>query len=128
MSEPFNPVDAHCLSIFPELLGQFSEDELRSASLIGSYIFHEDYFMKFVESGASNEIILRRIAGYIEYLASHRHQYQRDLVEVGILESLVSKEDHRIAPFLGPAGTAAVTRVLPNFAVDPNPWLNARKR
>ena len=128
MSEMFNPIDAHCLSAFPELLEQFSEAELRSASSIGSYIFHEDYFMKFVETQSNNELLLRRVATYIEYLASHENQYQRDLVEVGILERLVSEQDHRIAPFLGPAGAAAVIRVLPNFYWDPEPWFNALKR
>ncbi len=127
MSKPFNPVDAHCLSVFPELLGQFSEDELSSASSIGSYIFHEDYFVKFVASQASNELFLRRVAGYIEFLASHEYFYQRELAEVGILESLICREDHRIAPFLGPAARAAVARVLPHFDVDPKPWLNALK-
>jgi len=62
MSEPFHPYDMDCVKAFPELLQQFTEDELRSASAIGTYIFHEDYFAEFITRWSSNEAMLRRIA------------------------------------------------------------------
>ena len=128
MSEPFHPYDMDCVKAFPELLQQFTEDELRSASAIGTYIFHEDYFAEFITRWSSNEAMLRRIADYVESLASSDDEEQRNLAEIGILESLISKKDHRIVPFLGPAGVALVDRVLLHFDVDPKPWLKARKR
>jgi hypothetical protein len=128
MSEAFHPYDVGCMNAFPELLQQFAEAELRSASSIGTYIFHEDYFAQFIERWASDEAMLRRIANYVESLASSEDQEQRNLAEIGILERLVSKEDHRIAPFLGPAAAASVDRVLRHFSVDPQPWRRARKR
>jgi len=128
MTKTLPPNDAHCLSVFPELLEQFSESELRSASVLGTYIFHEDYFAKFIASRSSNEVMLRRFSDYIEYLASNEDYSLRDLAEVGILEGLVSKQDHRVAPFLGPASSELVARVLSHFDVDPKPWLNVRKR
>jgi hypothetical protein len=127
MSERPNPVDAHGLSVFPSLFDQFPKRELRSACLIGSYTFHEDHFLKFVES-QSDEFVLRRISDDIESLASHANASQRDLAEVGILESLVSSERHRIALYLGPAGAIIVARFLPRFTVDLTPRLKKRKR
>jgi hypothetical protein len=128
MSEAFHPYDMACMEAFPELLQQFAEDELRAASAIGTYIFHEDYFAEFISRWSSNEVMLRRIADYVEFLASSEDKERRNLAEIGILEGLISKQDHRIAPFLGTAGAALVDRVLPNFGVDPKPWRDARKR
>lgn len=128
MTQNFHPNDALCLELFPELLDQFTIDDLRSASTIGTYTFHEDYFAKFIAHRSSDEAMLRRIADYIERLASGTDQSLRNLAEIGILENLVSKKDHRVAPFLGPASTELIARVLSHFTVDPTPWLRARKR
>lgn len=128
MSEALHSADAYCLKTFPELLELFSEEELRPAGATGTYIFHEDYFAEFIARRSSDEAMLRRIAGYIEHLASSSDKALQNLAEIGILENLVAKKDHRVAPFLGPASTELVARVLSHFAVDPTPWLKARKR
>jgi hypothetical protein len=122
MSEGLHPNDAHCLSLFPELLQQFSEDELRHASAIGTYIFHEDYFSRFIEGQAGNELMLRRIAKYVEQLASSHDVALQNLAEIGILEGLVSKKDYSLAPYVGPASTELLAKVLSHFDVDPTPW------
>lgn len=127
MRERPNPVDAHGLSVFPSLFDQFPKSELRFASLVGSYIFHEDHFLKFVES-QSDEFVLCRISDNIESLASHANASQRDLAEVAIPESLVSSERHRTALYLDPAGATAVARLLSRVTVDAKPWLKKRKR
>jgi hypothetical protein len=127
MTGDFHPNDAYCLELFPELLEQFSADELRSASTVGTYIFHEDYFAEFIAARSSNEAILRRIANYIEHLAGADDPALRTLAEVAILEGLVSRQDHRVAPLLGPASRDALARVLPRFSVDAKPWLKTFK-
>ncbi len=128
MSEGFHPNDAHCLSLFPELLQQFSEDELRRASATGTYIFHEDYFARFIENQARNELMLRRIAKYVEQLASSHDVSLQNLAEIGILEGVVSKNDHSLAPYVGPASAELLARVLLHFDVDPKLWLRRGRR
>jgi hypothetical protein len=128
MSETFYPNDEHCLSLFPELLQLFSEDDLRAASTTGTYIFHEDYFARFIENQARDELMLRRIAKYVELLASSHDVSLRNLAAVGILEGLVSKQNHSIAPYIGPATGELLAEVLPRFAVDPNPWRRRGRR
>jgi len=109
------------------MLAHFPESELLSASVLGTYIFHEDYFIPFVLGRSSDEMMMQRVATYIEFLASSEDQSLHNLAEIGILEALVSRQDSSVAVFLGPQSKALLVRVLPHFDVDPKPWLSPRK-
>lgn len=122
MDESFNLVDRYCLSIFPEMLEHFSEEELRIASSTGSYIFHEDYFVKFIGASLDDDALLARVAAYLEYLAENKNNYLVDLAEIGILESVISKDFHQLAPHLRPCSRKLVQSVLAHCNVAPALW------
>lgn len=122
MDESFNLVDRYCLSLFPEMLEYFSEAELRIASGTGSYIFHEDYFVKFIGTSLDDDAILARVAEYVEYLAENKNTYLVDLAEIGILESVISKGFHQLAPHVKSASKKLVQSVLAHCNVAPALW------
>jgi len=116
-----------CLALFPEMRERFSDKELSDTDNIGTYILHEDLFMHFVAAHQSNELMMRRVAAYVEELATS-DQDQIRLAEIGLLESAVSNKMLGLAPYLGAAGRQLVVeRVLTRFNVDPTPWKRRRQ-
>ena len=122
MDEKFNIVDQYCFSLFPEMLNHFSEVELRSASNLGSYIFHEDFFLKFLALSATSDGLMARIGRYVEYLAGDENNYLGDLAEIGILEGAVSQNLYALARHLGPKSKTLLKNVLSHFDVDHSKW------
>lgn len=105
---------------------RFSDKELSDADDIGVYILHEDLFMHFVADHQSDERMMRRVAVYIEELATSDLD-SANLAEVGLLESAVSNKMLGLAPYLGVTSRQLVVdRLLPRFNVDPSPWKRLR--
>lgn len=118
-------VNARCLALFPEMRGAFSAAELANSAADGAYILHEDLFMKFVAARQSDELMMRRVAAYVEELATG-DQDAANLAEIGLLEHAVSNDLHGVAPHLGPTSRYLLERVLSRFDVDPAPWKRQR--
>jgi hypothetical protein len=121
-----SPANQRCLTLFPELRDQFSERELVEADDVGAYILHEDLFMKFVATRQADELMMRRVAAYIEELATN-HRDDVNLAEIGLLENAASNELHALAPYLGPASSQLMERILSHCDIDPSPWRRRRR-
>lgn len=110
--------------MFPELLSGASKDELEAASQFGSYVFHEDHFLKLINS-TDDEDLLARAARYLEYLCANENPYLRDLGSVALLEGLVSSGSSKISRFLGTRSRDQLAKVLQHFDVDKAAWHEA---
>ena len=85
-----NSVDQLCLDIFPEIAELFPIQELNIASEIGSYIFHEDYFIYWVIKADLSQDQVERLFTYIEYLAGNEDAELRNLGQIAIFEGLIN--------------------------------------
>ncbi len=120
-------LDIQCLKAFPEMLEEYEREALENASSDGRYIFFEDYFNEFIEKHQANENILIRAAKFIEALARSNNNEVKNLVEVGILSGLVSREVHGIAKFLGAHSKQLLGKATSHTRVDRNVWWLDRK-
>lgn len=115
-------LDEACLASFPEILQEYSRAELLEASETGRYIFFEDYFNAFIQKHKTNETILKRIAPFIENLAQSEHDEIRNLVEIGILSGLVSRDVTTIAKYLGPRSKYLLGKASSQTNIDRDAW------
>lgn len=122
MMYTMNLVDRYCLDIFPEILNFHSIKELEEASSIGSYIFHEDYFVKFLVASSGDVDLLKRAGNYIEYLAANENKHLRDLANVGVLSSLVNQHFYEIAPYFKLETKKLMKEVARHTRVDGKKW------
>ena len=115
-------LDEACLASFPEMLQEHSRAELLEASETGRYIFFEDYFNAFIQKHKTNETILKRVAPFIENLAQSEHDEIRNLVEIGILSGLVSRDVTTIAKYLGPRSKHLLGKASSHTNIDRDAW------
>ncbi len=111
-----------CLTDFPEVLDVFSQGELAQASAIGSYIFFEDYFMRFIEKRGHSDQFFARVAAFIETLAESDDADIRNLAQIALLEPLVNKKIVKIAPHLGKAAQKLLRQAQDTTRIDTKIW------
>ncbi|PHQ93356.1 MAG: hypothetical protein COB40_14420 [Marinosulfonomonas sp.] len=118
-----NLVDKYCSDCFPELVEIFGLDALEEASGFGSYIFHEDYFVKWMKGAVLTPSIIERITKYMEYLAESPNSHLNDLAHVGLLESVVDVDLVELAPYMGAETKKLLVKVCSTMHLDPDIWL-----
>lgn len=92
------------------------------ASAEGSYIFHEDFFMKYVEENRDNKELLRGLCDYIEYLLSDRNFYLNQLARAALLERCIDIKLYEMRPMIGENGLAALKEMSEQFRLDKQRW------
>ncbi len=117
-----NLVDLHCLELFPEMKEQFQALDLERASDEGSYIFHEDYFLRFALDQNENKM-LKRIADYIEELACSENKQIRNLAQIGVLEGMINSNFTKIAKHLGQNSKSMVGLAEKRLMFKKSDWL-----
>ena len=118
----YNLNDAYCVKMFPELVDRFGESALKRASSFGEYVFHEDYFIKFLIENENNLDVIKRGADYIEYLCRSENTLLQNLAKIGLIDSLISKEFTKISEFLGSQSRQTLGESLEHFDVDHQAW------
>ena len=117
-----NLTDKFCLMLFPELKEFADMKDMRLASTIGTYIFHEDYFMKYVEANVHNPEILQRFCDYVEYLLSDDNVYLNNLAIVALLERCLDIGMFAIRPLLGEKGVQGLKDASQTLQIDRDRW------
>lgn len=118
-----NLVDLYCLELFPEILSKYSKKDLEAASIFGSYIFHEDFFVPFIAGKNSSTEQLARAGAYIEYLSGNENRYLRNLAEIGILSSLIDRGFVEIVPHLGSHAKRLIEQISSRMTFDREIWI-----
>lgn len=119
-----NIIDSYCLTEFPELLEIFSREELEEASSLGSYIFHEDYLNRVIVMNRSSASFLKRVADYIEYLASSKNKEMNYLAQIGIVEALINEKIIEAAEFFGESTKLLLFECKKTTKFQMSDWLN----
>lgn len=117
-----NLTDAYCLDLFPELKRRWPSKELLEASDVGSYIFHEDFFLKWMCSEERSSSEMKRICEYLEYLANSPNPHLNDLLEIGILRGVISNHAKRISAFFGPSTRTIFKEAIQETKSNINEW------
>lgn len=123
MKHNANLTDKYCMECFPELEQKYGIDVLYEASSYGSYVFHEDYFNFWVSEDVKSNQDLKRVANYIEYLASSPNHHLQNLAQIAIIEGLINLNFIAIAPFLKKHSKQLVLKAKNTTNFDEKIWL-----
>lgn len=117
-----NITDKYCLFLFPEMKTYRPMRELALASTLGSYIFHGQYFNKYIEENRNDSSIIKRFCDYIEYLLLDENHELNFLAEVAILEWCLDIGLYEIRPLIREKGLQALKQLSERFRIDEERW------